>query len=681
MALDPVKLDDLNWSEMTLAIRRRIAAASGGVWTLHSPADPGVTMLELFAWLLEQRVYWMDQTPDSMTRAALKLLGEAPEPTGVARAVFRLQPPGDDPLTVPALTPLRLERSQPSITFSTCRRITLLPFSQTDGQHGNIDLIIGNRDMTADLEQGKTLDLFPADGRAAEAKIVLKPSRPIEDKDAGKRFSIFFDLDASSGIQPQWSPEAASGILPPAGIKWFYRSVNSSEPRQFNPTLIDDGTGGMRRPGLVTIAIPKDWAPEPEGLNRYGLLMRVEKSTFTYPPRIRRLIPNVVIASHLRRAKHELSREWLPLPGNILELAELPEQVAAEKDHPPIESSVSLRIRERDGAWHSWKLTSDLAFHGSADRVFTVDRLKGELRFGDGLTGRLPVPAGKSGKQFKVSYRVGGGTAGNIGDSRWWTGVVGTTSFRAINVTPATGGAEPESTASASERVASELRRTTRAVTAVDYEELARTTPGIAIKRARVAIGFHPDHPCTQVPGAVTVFIIPDAPRSRLREENFSDELITAPLPDPGALAAVRERLDKTRLITTEVFVLPARYRPVTITITIESGVADQSTLRTGVERAIRTILDPLVGGSTGNGWPFGEPLRPSAIIRAARQALDDQGEVVSAAIRLMDQPGDELKPDGEDCFDVEIGPHDVVEVKQIKIRIRASLRSEGGLR
>src|ERR1051325_10025437 len=95
MGLEPVKLDDLAWNDMVLATRRRIAAASDGKWTLHAPVDPGVTLLELFAWLLEQRVYWMDQTPDALTRAALRLLGEAPHQTQCAATVMHFSSPGE----------------------------------------------------------------------------------------------------------------------------------------------------------------------------------------------------------------------------------------------------------------------------------------------------------------------------------------------------------------------------------------------------------------------------------------------------------------------------------------------------------------------------------------------------------------------------------------------------------
>ena len=86
MALDPIVLDDLDWKGMVDAIRRRIPAASDGQWTLHAPVDPGVTLLELFAWQLEQRLYHMDQVPDTLNRALLAMLGTRPRRTQIGRA-------------------------------------------------------------------------------------------------------------------------------------------------------------------------------------------------------------------------------------------------------------------------------------------------------------------------------------------------------------------------------------------------------------------------------------------------------------------------------------------------------------------------------------------------------------------------------------------------------------------
>ena len=81
MTLAPLQLDDLTWDDMVAAIRRRIPAESAGNWTLHAPADPGITLLELFAFLAEQRLYWLDQVPDAFVVAVLGLLGlEGPQP-------------------------------------------------------------------------------------------------------------------------------------------------------------------------------------------------------------------------------------------------------------------------------------------------------------------------------------------------------------------------------------------------------------------------------------------------------------------------------------------------------------------------------------------------------------------------------------------------------------------------
>ena len=80
MPLDEVQLDDLTWSDLTTATRNRIAGLSENQWTLHAPVDPGMTLVELHAAQLEQRLFWMDQQSDARTRALLRLLGIVPLP-------------------------------------------------------------------------------------------------------------------------------------------------------------------------------------------------------------------------------------------------------------------------------------------------------------------------------------------------------------------------------------------------------------------------------------------------------------------------------------------------------------------------------------------------------------------------------------------------------------------------
>jgi hypothetical protein len=738
MPLDPIKLDDLTWSEMVLAIRKRIAAASGGKWTLHAPVDPGLTLLELFAWLLEQRLYWMDQIPDSLVRGALSLLGEGLKPTQVAATVMRFATPENSKL-LPKMTELEMFRSNPPIVFSTEKEIVLLPFERLNERHDRISLIINGEDRTTDLEEAKVLRLFPADGVTAEVKIIFWLRELLPAAVAGKRFSLLFDLRHSSGIPPQWSPEAPPKVPPPAKLSWFYSGANDKQIPFADE--VDDGTGGLRRSGLMTLPIKTDWLPASGGpgakLYQYAIWVRVEAATFTAPPRLERLIPNVAIAWHRRRTvEHLLKRDWLPLPNNTIALADLPE-TAVLKDYPPIENTIELKIKERDDTEYlPWKLTSDLTFHGPDERVFVIDRQRGELSFGDGLTGRLPVLARSNVGQIKVQYCVGGGIAGKLGANLKWQN----THLQAINVVPTEGGEEPETISAVQERVASALSKRTRAITQKDYEELARTTPGVAIGRAHAAIGFHPAHPCMPVPGAVTVFIVPDAPRPDILSTESAEfegtqvesAFVAAPIPDPGTLSAVFDRLNERRLVASELFVLPARFRPLSLTIEIESNPVDRTGISQLIERRLRTFLDPLIGGE-GDGWPFGEQVRPSAILREAQLALGDQGNVTGVLIELLggtkpdqriDQIADGVNSDcatlrhvghgqnesyaaaalgareaaefrdrcrsvlvqsdqaetEQSCFDVPIGAHELVEIRQLITNFREANENQGGL-
>src|SRR5690349_19874795 len=93
MTLAPVVLDDLTWDQLVAAIRQRIPAESAGNWTLQAPVDPGITFLDLFAYLAEPRLYWLDQVPDAFVVAVLELLGlDGPKPAVPAATVLQFAP-------------------------------------------------------------------------------------------------------------------------------------------------------------------------------------------------------------------------------------------------------------------------------------------------------------------------------------------------------------------------------------------------------------------------------------------------------------------------------------------------------------------------------------------------------------------------------------------------------------
>ena len=95
-ALPPeLVIDDLTFADLLKIALDDVPGSSAGLWTLHGAVDPGITLLELFAWRFEQRLYAADQDTDSTTRAGLRLLGLAdPLPTRAATTVLGLRVDG-----------------------------------------------------------------------------------------------------------------------------------------------------------------------------------------------------------------------------------------------------------------------------------------------------------------------------------------------------------------------------------------------------------------------------------------------------------------------------------------------------------------------------------------------------------------------------------------------------------
>src|SRR5260370_23806610 len=173
MTLAPLQLDDLTWDDMVAAIRRRIPAESQGNWTLHAPADPGITLLELFAYLLEQRLYWLNQVPDAFVVAVLRLLGlDGPLPAVPAATVLQITADLGNPavFTVPAGTGFTRD-PRGEVVFTVDDPVTVLPVR-------SLALRAGEQDRTADLLAGRGVDLLPADGGPGEARISLDLAAP-----------------------------------------------------------------------------------------------------------------------------------------------------------------------------------------------------------------------------------------------------------------------------------------------------------------------------------------------------------------------------------------------------------------------------------------------------------------------------------------------------------------------
>jgi hypothetical protein len=73
MPLQLPKLDDRHYADL-VAEARRLIPVHDPDWTDHNPSDPGITLLELFAYLTEMLLYRLDRVTGDNQRKFLKLL-------------------------------------------------------------------------------------------------------------------------------------------------------------------------------------------------------------------------------------------------------------------------------------------------------------------------------------------------------------------------------------------------------------------------------------------------------------------------------------------------------------------------------------------------------------------------------------------------------------------------------
>lgn len=120
-------LDDLRFQELVSEARLRIARRSPE-WTEHNVSDPGITLIELFAWLTEVISYRIDRVPDRLQRVLLALLGVRPGAHAQARTSVRFLLSEDaGTVTVPAGTEVAAPRtpSRDAVVFQTTEELTI----------------------------------------------------------------------------------------------------------------------------------------------------------------------------------------------------------------------------------------------------------------------------------------------------------------------------------------------------------------------------------------------------------------------------------------------------------------------------------------------------------------------------------------------------------------------------
>ena len=269
----------------------------------------------------------------------------------------------------------------------------------------------------------------------------------------------------------------------------------------------------------------------------------------------------------------------------------------------PVVRDVPMVLEVASGpGWQPWTEVDSFALCSPDDAVFAVDRAAGLLELGpvvrepDGsLRGFGAVPP--KGAPLRIpEYRVGGGPQGNVAARA--IRVLRTSVpliERVENRRAAAGGVAGESMDEVRRRAPLQLRSRDRAVTAADFEALARQAAPSVARLHCVGDG----------PLGVRLQVVPVAPaheNGRLRFEDL--------IPSEDTLAAITDYLDARRLVGTRLVVEPPFYQGITVVARLvpRARVASE-VLREAAVAALYAYFNPVDGGPDGEGWPFGRPV------------------------------------------------------------------------
>ena len=658
MTLPETTLDTRTFQSLVTEARARVAARCPE-WTEHNVSDPGITLIETFAWMTEMLIYRVNQLPDRAHVALLRLLDItlAPPTAANAEVRFRISGPEALPLTISAKTT--------EITTSSAEDDPVVFRPRANFEIKSMRPVAYALGRAPSEPQLATVDPDGIARPQGDDQLAFSSPRPR----VGDAFYLGFNRPLDRlvmRVEVKGSQAQGFGISPDSPpLRW-----EAWTPHGWSEAnVIEDTTAGFNlSEGHVDLQLPRrtrdvriggeDWywlrcrvmRPAQDGprLPRYDAPPRLASIT-AYP------VGALVRVEHATSVTEELLGESDQTPGQCFTLRNVPALTPDKAEYLEVQAP-------GEPQWRRWELRESFEDSRPDDKHYRFDAASGEVELGPAIRrsgkwvqhGRIP----RAGSRLRMTrYRYGGGERGNVAANTIRqlrnpiAGVVSVTNPR-----PARGGRDVETLETARGRSALELRTRYRAVTAEDFEFLATE----ASPRIARAVCHDPWRG-----GMIEVYVLPAVkdPFRLLGPHDLE--------PDDELLEVVSTDLEKRRLAGARVRVGRVGLQGVTVVADVE---AERSMLASDVRRRVEAellrYLNPFQGGESGDGWPFGEPVLEddlAALVRRVRGV----GQVYSLEMYETDvrHPGKpHPRPAGER---IELMPHELACSGAHRVRAR----------
>lgn len=449
--------------------RSRLPSAAPA-WTDYNAHDPGITLIELLAWVGEAQLYSLAHMRRDERQAYAELMGVEPHGPRPARGL--IWPDHDDPQgpaatitagwVMEAGSVVGLEKSATPQFHAEYRQLWI------PARINALDTILadGTRisQLAANQRGGPAYQPFGADeshDAVLRLGLVATGRAPLFEAGRPRDARLVIGIRADGSL-----PDSR---LPPDRTSAVEVTLVTNAERIALP-VVADGSWGMLRTGALVLDIS-----EVGEIPATATLEFRASAGFERAPRLIRIEPNVLSIIQKREA-------FTDYPADDRENEGLPDQAfdleTRGLEFEPGSDPVRIEV-ENTGAAEPWRRTDRLDDCGPQDRVFELDPVAARISFGNGVNGAIP-PAGST---VHATYFVTDGQAGNIAANRKWV-VHGLEGRFGVNPDATLGGEDASGWLEQRREARAGLRERHALVSAADFAEAAKLLPDLEVGRA-----------------------------------------------------------------------------------------------------------------------------------------------------------------------------------------------------
>lgn len=628
MTFETPRLDDRAFSDIVEEARQRIALYCPE-WTDHNVSDPGMALIELFAWMTDIVLYRLNRVPEKHLIRFMELVGMQREVSSAAsaRVLFWLKQPRQNTITIKAGTQVATTRTEQeeAIIFTTLTdeyiyNPDLEVLFSTTIPPGQDRRVPSNNFIEASREEKEgyrafrsDVSFFTADVPNVEDALYFGFKKNVSHHVLGLRMDLVEKEGAS--VQPDNPP-----------ITWEALAlVDANDPNELPTrtwvplTVEQDTTLGLNQSGLVQLYLPEMDQQDRNGFQAFWIRCRLshpsDLNRYDVSPKIERIKiegwGRSVLTQNYTMIENEVLGRSDGTPGQRFFLRHTPVVKIRDRhavlDHTGAGESQELIVKMANGEGDEerWELRDHFADSTRHDNHYTLDPNTGEIRFGPALPGpdgnvksfgRIPP---KGAMIIFNAYQYGGGVKGNV--SEYTINILKTAIpyiDRVENRQPAINGRDAETLEHAMMRFQNHMRSIDRAVTAQDFEYLAKKAVS-NIGRVKCMMSNLPEER-----GLVRLFVIPNVINHKQQLAHSSLQLPTETIQE------IHSYLDTRRLLGTRLEVRQPNYRWISTRIRVYISTRIRTeVMRQNITEALYRFINPLIGGIRKTGWPLGQDI------------------------------------------------------------------------